>query len=336
MWHSPSVVPPTRLRRFILALALVAAASPAAAGAGVDPRGTVGADDGDLLAYHIADPTLERAPRISTGSWGGEYPTASGAVVRIRVSNTYAVDEAESQQWAEYLDTLVHGPELSRLEVYFAPFREMQAICGRTAAACYSPIESRIVVPGEDVEGGPTVQSLLAHEYGHHVAANRLNPPWRAVTHGTKRWSTHLAVCPRSTRGELAPGAGGMDYQINPGEIFAESYRVLNERRLGTAESPWNVVSELFYPDDVALRLLEQDVVRPWTGPTTVTLRGKGTRNVRVATPLDGPVTVRLTAPRGTSYRVSAPGTVCGQRSVTVRLTRVKGRGGYTLRVTRP
>jgi hypothetical protein len=328
-------VPSGRLRKALLGLVLAAAALPAAAGAGADRFRLERPQARDLVAYRIVDTTVAAVPR-RLSSWGGEYTTPSGATVRIEVSDAYAVDEAESQMWANFLDSLVHGPEIETVTAYFATFREVQAICGRIAAACYSTNSGRIVLPGEDVEDGPTVEALLAHEYGHHVAATRLNPPWRAVSHGTKRWASNLGVCPRSARGELAPGDDVSGYEINPGEIFAESYRVLNERRLGRTEAPWDVVSEAFYPDERSLALLEQDVLQPWTRNTIVSVRGRGTRIVRVATPLDGVFRATVTAPRGTTYRVSGPKTVCGRRVTSVRVTRVKGTGAFTLRISRP
>ena len=323
------------MRRIAVLATLVAAAFPASAGVVADRPELTAPDARELQAYRISDSTLPRRPRLLSASVG-EYATPSGATVRIEVSDSYEPDEAESQMWADFVDSLVHGAEIERVTIFFAPFQEMQSICGRQAAACYAPSSGTIVVPGEDIENGPTVEALLAHEYGHHVGASRTNAPWRAVTYGTKRWATSLGVCPRVTAGELVTGGGGDAYEVNPGEIFAESYRVLNQRRLGIEESPWEIVSQAYYPSERALRLLEQDVLEPWTKNTAVTLRGRGTRTVRVATPLDGVFRATISGPRGTVYRVAAPTTVCGQRFVNVRVTRVRGTGAYTLRVSRP
>lgn len=329
-------MPLRRSGKSLLVLALVAAALPVAVGAGTAPRRELSSPSlGDLRAFRIVDSSVVGTRRLST--WERDYTTPSGVVIHISVSDEYEVDEAEGQMWANYLDSLVHGSELGRVRVTFTTFRELQGICGPSAAACYSDEAGLIVVPGEDFPEGPTVEALLAHEYGHHVAASRRNPPWATSDYGTKRWATQLGVCPLSAAGELAPGNTTARYALNPGEIFAESYRVLNERRLGKAETPWEIVSDRYYPDDRSLQLLEQDVVSPWTTPTTVTVRGKGTRRVRFSTPLDGTLRAAVTAPKGTRYRVSQSQlTICGQRTVSLKVTRVRGKGGFTLRVTRP
>jgi hypothetical protein len=60
-------------------------------------------------------------------------------------------------------------------------------------------------------------------------------------------------------------------------------------------------------------------------------------RTFTIATPLDGSISAKVTAPRGTVFRVfvSSP-LVCGKRSTTVKVTRVKGYGAFTLRVSVP
>src|SRR5215213_9658536 len=70
-------------------------------------------------------------------------------------------------------------------------------------------------------------------------------------------------------------------------------------------ESSWGIVSTLFQPDAKALELLEQDVVQPWTPPTSTVFSGKRNRTYTIATPLDGAMVVRVAA-RGkkTRYRV--------------------------------
>src|SRR5207247_2773913 len=109
----------------------------------------------------------------------------------------------------------------------------------------------------------------------------------------------------KTASGELFPGAEeDARYRLNPGEGFAESYRVLNQRRLGVVESPWQVVAQTLYPDATALSLIEQDVLNPWTGPAQssvtagLTKRAK-TRTLSVSTPLDGTFRVTIRAAKG-------------------------------------
>jgi hypothetical protein len=118
-------------------------------------------------------------------------------------------------------------------------------------------------------------------------------------------------------------------YLVNPGEGFAEAYRVLNENRLGLARGRWRVDS-VFQPNARALALLEQDVMNPWRANRTLTLRARA-RTLTVATRLDG--TFSVSAPRVRIEVLArkkrlARGTgsvntqVCGARALTLRISR--------------
>ena len=65
-------------------------------------------------------------------AWGGSYPTgdSAGSFVQIQVSDSYPVDQALPQDWATYLGTLVHGPEIARLTLNLVPQASVQAVCG--------------------------------------------------------------------------------------------------------------------------------------------------------------------------------------------------------------
>jgi hypothetical protein len=295
--------------------------------------------------------------------WGGRYTTPTGEAVTVYVSNSYPQDPALPQRWANFLSTLVHGSELSLVTAYLAPLGEVEGICGVQALACYSPSESLLVAPGEAPASDLTAEAVVMHEYGHHVAQHRSNPPWPAVDWGTKRWASYIQVCRRARTGMLKPGAEDIpNYYLNPGEGFAESYRVLNEHKLGIPETPWSVVDDVLYPSPQALTSLEQDVTAPWTKATTTRYRGSLTARARVRTfalptVLDGSLRVDVRASSGVRLRLrvtTAAGTkvaertvaagrrsavattICGQRSYSARVMRVRGAGGFTLTVTRP
>ena len=295
--------------------------------------------------------------------WGGRYNTPTGEPVTVYVSDAYPQDQAIPQRWANLLDSLVHGPELSQVTAYLAPLDEVQTICGFEALACYSPQESLLVAPGDPPAADISAEAVVEHEYGHHVAAHRLNPPWAAVDYGTKRWASYTQVCSQTRSGKLHPGAESLPYYtLNPGEAFAESYRVLNQHKLGLAETAWDVVDQSLYPSAQALSLLEQDVTSPWTKPTVTAYRGSlrgaaKSRTFAILTGLDGSLRVdlhassrvrlrlRVTVPSGKALAtrtvaaahdgvVSA--TICGQRSYSVRVSRLRGAGAFTLSVTKP
>ena len=340
----------------LLVLAAVAASPLSAAAA--SPTGA---------ATPIADSVLPAAGvrylAATQAFWGGAVTASTGERVTIRFSDSYPQDPALQQQWANFLASLLHGSELQTVVVYLAPLREVQRICGASALACYSPGQTLIVASATNVTPDITAESIVMHEYGHHVAASRSDDPWAAVDYGTKRWSSYMQVCARSRAGQLFPGAeDGSNYRLNPGEAFAETYRVLNERRLGLPESPWDVVADSLYPDETALSLVGQDVTSPWTAnsvsSSTVTLNARAkARTVSVATPLDG--TLRLTLRGIRNARValdvyssngdrvshavisgaatkSVRTTVCGTRSSSVRLTLQRGSGRFRLAVSKP
>ena len=254
---------------FVVA-ALLTPASPAGAGARTQklPRA-----DGLRFAHgQVRDRVLAspvRAVQAALTGWGGTYTTASGEHVTVYSSFSYPVDNARNQAWADFLAGLVHGSELSRVRVYFAPLAEVAQSCGDEADGCYFPTTQQLVVIGEDDQYA-TVEEVLTHEYGHHVAYNRSNAPWAAVAWGAKRWASYENVCARRAAGTAFPGDEGANYLRNPGESFAESFLQLNEARAGTERTPWFYDDE-FRPDDAALAALEQDVTQPWSAPAATT-----------------------------------------------------------------
>src|SRR3954468_6803210 len=295
-----------------------------------------------------------------SGYWGGVYRAATGENVTVYASNAYPMEPALGQRWADFLSSLLHGPELSTVTVLLSTSTEISRICGQDALACYSARGAQLYAPGEDPDASLSAEAVIAHEYGHHVAANRLNTPWNAIDWGPKKWASSMQVCPATKQGRFAPGEEDpVRYDVNPGEGWAETYRLLNQRRLGLPESPWEIVSEALFPSNAALAAAEQDVTAPWAGNTTTTQAGAVTRASRrrtyaVATPLDGSLKLTLRASAGlrvaldvfaSSTRVAhvtgggtlaRATTVCGTRAYRVRVTELKGRGAFRLAVSKP
>src|SRR5215213_1412732 len=239
----------------VLVLTLAAAAAAAlTAGAGGAPQPRLEAPTPADLAHGgpIRDAVVSTRMVAAAAFWGGTYTASTGEPVMIFASTAYPVDDAVAQRWAEFAASLVHGAELTRVRIYLVPPREIRGTCGFSALACYDAAHAALYAPGEDIPDDPPAESIVAHEYGHHVAANRANNPWRAIDYGTKRWSTASQVCLRTESGVLSPGNETDSYRRNPGEGFAEAYRVLNERKLGRTETPWDIVDQLLYPDEAA------------------------------------------------------------------------------------
>lgn len=314
----------------------------------------------ERAAFRSGELTERGKRSLRAASWaGGTHRTNSGASVTVFVSTTYPDASAAARRWAEYLASLVHGPELALGRTYIAPYDEVQAFCGADEVlGCYGGNE--LVSIGETVDGIPP-DEVVRHEYGHHVAAHRQNPPWSAVAWGTKRWASYAHICRRAAAGTVFPGDEGLRYTLNPGEAFAEAYRVVNEVRSGAASFTWSLADASFRPDATALDAVERDVVSPWVQSPPRVVRGRFAgsariSNLSVATPLDGELEVKLTMPLGAGHTlelrdergaVLARGLwsrsgqrtlrfrLCGQRSVTVRVTR-SGPPRFTLTVTAP
>jgi hypothetical protein len=157
--------------------------------------------------------------------------------------------------------------------------------------------------------------------------------------------------------GVAYPGDEDQHYDVNPGEAWAETYRVLN----GQNPFSWPILSDLFAPDQKSLDAARRDVVQPWGGDEYTDQRGRlSRRQVRRAFRLpvqnDGTIDVRLRS-RGSLkailyvYRAGArrplaqtragrrariSGAICGVRHIRVAVVRRSGSGAFALRTTLP
>jgi hypothetical protein len=328
---------------------LVALAVAVAAGAGVP---------GEAATVPAIRSGVLHPERLTQVAWHGKrYATASGETVKVFVSPAYASDSAAGQRWANFFASLLHGSELSLLTAYVAPFDEVQDLCQSNGEALGCYYGNKLVTIGEAVDGvQPT--SVATHEYGHHVAWNRSNAPWPAIDWGTKRWASDMNVCARTAAGTAFPGDEGWEYMLNPGEAFAESYRVLMETQAGLPFT-WPILDPSFSPDATALQAVRDDVVNPWVSPPTRTIRarfasGRRSWTMKLATPLDGDLSVRLAQGADDvqllagDRRVLARGSwttnggrslayrICGERSLVLRVTKGAQARRFTLAIGEP
>lgn len=346
---------------FAWASLLVVTAACLALQAGAPPPGGAGSDRVPVVLIRGTSGPASAVRLVGATGWhGGELTTATGETVTVHVSDAYPQEQVVPQAWAEFFAALPHGSELASVRIRIAPPTEVEALCREGALGCYG--QEELVVIGEPADG-LTPEQVARHEYGHHVASHRSNPPWRAVDWGPKRWASAQRVCARAKSGTVFPGDEGHRYTLNPGEAFAETYRVLAEQKAGAVLSSWSVVDGSFYPDAAALRAAAEDVAKPWTSSAAKTVRGRfkvgGPRRwlMPVATPLDGELTAELRLPSGrldTLELVSPEGrvlsrglwasassrrlsfVVCGQRRLALRVTSGGAAGRFDLTVTRP
>ena len=313
-------------------------------------------------AFESAPRALRVQPSPTAGTSGGTYTAASGDTVQIYAANQYvAGDPSFGQRWADFLASAPHRDELSQLTLVFLPLAHVQSFCGAQALACYWG--NTIVTPGEDPAPELPAASILLHEYGHHIAYHRNNDPWPAVDWGAKRWASHENICRQTADGSLHPGDEDANYALNPGEAWAETYRVVAEGALGLPSTAWEIVSRSFYPDEAALTAVSEDVLEPWAENTRTTVAGslrrtQRQRRLRIDTPYDGkfavtfanrtrtPVKLQLMDASGATVGTSTVANgrtrtlaaeICGQRSLVLRASRTAtAAGSYSVTVSRP
>jgi hypothetical protein len=342
-------------------LSVVALVAALAGAASVERGAPAGSHAFRLAADANAPLRANRLAQAAIAFRGGPITTSTGETVDVRVSDALPVEASTPEGWAEFLAKLTHGPEIAELTMYVVSFEEVQEICGSRALGCYGRDE--MIVPGETVSD-ISPEEIVRHEYGHHVAANRLNAPWSAVDWGPKRWASSANVCARVSRREAFPGDQGSNYANNPGEAWAEAYRLMDERKAGITSATWSIVSSAFFPSEAALQAAEADVLQPWApARAKASTRVFGPRTPKVwwiplSTPLDGDYRISATVPPSGTQEVALvatnrrtvigraqwvgqrvkqlQGIVCGQRSLFVRVTQRGALGRVRVSVTTP
>ena len=214
---------------------------------------------------------------------------------------------------------------------------------------------------GDTPPDGANINQIAAHEYGHHIASWRVNSPWDALDWGPKRWATAAQVCRNTRQGLMVPGDENLRYEDNPGEIWAETYRVYASSQIGVTPDPWtDIMREIWRPTGAELAAAGADIATPWTAQRTRTLSGKfkasGAQSfiTSFASTLDGRIDAASSTKGGLKVSVSATATkgglqtlggstgahllanACGSGSVTLTVKRISGAGSWTLKTQDP
>jgi hypothetical protein len=301
------------------------------------------------------------APRATTAG-AKRYTTSDGTSILVDVSPTYRRDEAAIQRYVDFLGRLPHGKELGELRLYIATPSEVVRLCGGAEGtlACYASNRDVMIAPGEQAPGSNlSVGYIVAHEYGHHVAAHRNNSPFPAGAYGPKYWASQELICQGASDKRYFPGNEGANYKSNPGENWAETYA-----QLTYPDIPW-VFDPTLEPTAASLAAARRDVLEPWNG--NVTKRYSGTlgssekaKDFALRLRLDGSFSVSLSGPRranfdlgviaegreqGTSrasgsrdklsFRVACRSKTTGGQ-VTIRVRRRSGSGPFTVTAKYP
>jgi hypothetical protein len=214
------------------------------------------------------------AARIAAGASSQSYPIddGSGATIAVDVTAACATNctADDPQQIADFVGTLIHGPEVDLLTVQLDTPFQIIFDCGLGAEACYYSGEAKIVLSGDEETGsdGAGRDFVLAHEYGHHVAQHRTLPaPFGGtVDWGTERWASSENVCQGRREGRLYPGDEGSHYFEDPGEAFAHD-------RFPQDPVRWCYSAGL-RPTAAAFQAIREDTLRPGAGGPASCCRG--------------------------------------------------------------
>jgi hypothetical protein len=219
---------------------------------------------------------------------------AGETTIPVTVANSFKGDPNVAGTYAAFLGTLPHGAELASLKAIIVPAAEINSDCGGEDGdgilACYSSDEQTMIIPGDTSgEDGVSVNYVIAHEYGHHIARHRSNAPLPAIDYGPKRWSSYELVCTKAEKGKVAPGDEGRGYAYNPGEAWAETYA-----RLVFPLQAW-ILAPVLKPDQGSYLAASADVAQPWTQRTSTTFSGgAGLKAFKLPITLDGAFTLQL------------------------------------------
>ena len=313
------------------------------------------------LSSRLAQCALDAAPRRLAGCFvlGRQpYTVAIGETVTVYVSTRVPRGrQRRPRNGRSSSRASSTAPSSALLTAYIAPLAEVQEMCGsESVIGCYWG-QTLVTVGDSSRRRAARIdrRARVRPSHRRRIAATRL---WPAIDWGTKRWATPWAsaVCVASGHRRF-PGDEGVNYAFNPGEAFAESYRVLVETN-GAASCLRLADRRPKLPSRCrsALAALREDVLHPWAEPTSKTIRARFRRH---AAHLDVPrsrrrstATLRVTGQRARRRRrrressferrqnASRSGNleqlrregarrtrVCGSRSVRVRVLR-SGRTG--------
>lgn len=350
-----------------IAMTLLLATPAGAAAARPNPAASL---DVPHLVQPLRDVVLGKADaaaaRISASASSRRYSIGDGSGATIAVDVTAGCAQncpvVDPQRIASFIGTLIHGEEVSLLTVQLDTEYELAFDCGPGAEACYYAGENKAVIGGyEEIDrSGDPLEYVLAHEYGHHVAAHRrMAPPFgAAIDWGTERWASLENVCQGRRGGRLFPGNEGSHYYEDPGEAFAEAFA---RYRFPNSPIPWQWLPAL-RPGPAAYQAIREDTLEPWRGRSSLVLsghvpaRGEGAAVEYLRTPLDGTVTLRpgslrrgyelaLRSRAGRLLHRFRPNlsprrldyTVCGQARLRLVLTSTRRHGhAFKLRIQRP
>jgi hypothetical protein len=204
----------------------------------------------DAVHYDAA-PANPDASVDGSGRGGWYSATVNGVTGKLRVyaSNAFPTwNEGLNRKWARRFVALPHGKELSQLTVFLSPYNEVSLddVCGTDADSCYDSDTNMMYLAVDQPESDP--YQVAMHEYGHHLATFLGTNEWEAVDMGPRHWAAAADVRALTKQHRLWPGDQDEHWFENPGEIWAETYRVVASNFVGVRPDPWDSVEDTWNP----------------------------------------------------------------------------------------
>ena len=222
----------------------------------------------------------------------------TGTLIPVTLASSYTGDPAVAQTYATFLGTLPHGPELASLKVTVVPSSEIASACGGRAERRH-PRLLRRRRPDDDRPRRPgrraatiSVNYVIAHEYGHHIAAHRSNAPLRALDFGPKRWSSYELVCTNTHGRQARARRPGRQLPLQPGRGVGGGLRAAGLPDRGLA------LHAAAASRRRARRWRRRPTSRsPGPSASATTFTGTNTRTFKLPITLDGAFTLQLDGP---------------------------------------
>jgi predicted thioesterase len=155
---------------------------------------------------------------------------ASGAIITStdlqgrRITFDVRATAVDTNWYTDVLRATAHGDEISNVTIRIVPDKQIEALCGNEAAACYTRLGGpTIIIPAGKNQ---FIEGTLIHEYGHHIDASTPNPGIPELNGIPVWWQDRGMAALFASRQVAFDYSLGWNHSI--GEMFAEDYAYIH------------------------------------------------------------------------------------------------------------